>query len=108
MGDKLTQNEFDKLIGKVSGNGCGCKDCWFRPPQFVFEELCDVHDRLYSIGGSLERKKQADKCFYYAMKRRVRLKSGLNKFQRLYGRALAFLYYRTLKLGYGKDRFRVK
>ena len=64
--DKQHQVNFRKWLWEkkqIKVNGCSCSPDW----GVNLYSLCDGHDVLYHIGGSLDQKKVDDKWFYFSI-----------------------------------------
>ena len=88
---KLSEEEKDKYC-----NGCGGRGgkLNFLIPQGKFEECCNIHDYMYSIGTTNEDKRIADATFINNMSQVIKELKGISK---IYYKTLSKIFYNSVK-----------
>lgn len=104
---KLWAPKSYNAIERTKCNGCGAGwNVKLIPDNLLgcdITEACNIHDYMYTIGGSLHDKKKADRVFLNNMTRLVLAYSG-NWFTRNLRLAMVKRYFNAVKY-YGGDAF---
>ncbi len=83
-------------------NGCGGKGGWIKPPNFLFEADCNMHDFGYFRGGDEVRRMECDTKFLQAMLRDCLRVNGT--FRRNFYKFWAYTYFVAVRI-FGKRYF---
>jgi len=111
---KATQKDIDDLMARfhsddyrrfeelspiekiLVGNGCGGKNSFINPPDFVFKRPCNEHDCKYTYGGDESWRNYSDKEFYKETRDEIKL-GNYGVFKKAYYEFWAFTYHAEVR-----------
>ncbi len=86
-------------------NGCGSQDSDLDPPELIFHESCNEHDKAYEKGGTELNRMRGDDAFLGNMMGDVKRRPWY--YRPFYGTA-ALTYYAAVRVGGWYKSFKYK